>query len=183
MKKLTLDDILVRLKEQVFVQDYSKKKIIDGVKVIEIKRFSGEDGNFSELLRVSDSGTLESAPDFKLKQMNYSHILPGAIKAWHVHFNQEDIWFVPPEDHMIMGLWDLRNDSDSKDLKMRIVLGAGTTKLIYVPRGVAHGVVNVSKKTGTIIYFVNQQFSAADPDEKRLRWDAAGADFWIPEKG
>ncbi|MBI5127674.1 dTDP-4-dehydrorhamnose 3,5-epimerase family protein [Candidatus Roizmanbacteria bacterium] len=183
MKKLTLEDIILKLKDKVFVQDYSKKRMIEGVKTVEVKRFVGEDGTFEELTRISVDGSLDGFPEFKLRQINRSKILPGGVKAWHIHFNQEDVWYVPPEDHMILGLWDLRNDSDSKDLKMRIVMGAGTSKLVYVPRGVAHGVVNAGKKTGTIIYFVNMQFNPKEPDEKRLAWDATGADFWIPEKG
>ena len=83
---------------------------------------------------------------------------------------------------MILGMWDLRNDSDTKDVKMKIVLGNGSSKLVFVPRGVAHGVVNVSKKSGSILYFVNEQFNFSEPDEKRLKWDAAGADFWEVKK-
>ncbi|KKP67543.1 MAG: hypothetical protein UR63_C0012G0028 [Candidatus Roizmanbacteria bacterium GW2011_GWC2_35_12] len=183
MKKLSLEDILVKLKSDVFVQDYSKKKVIKDVKVVEIKKWSGEDGTFEELVRLNENGNFEEFPDFKVRQINRSKILPGGVKAWHIHFNQEDIWYVSPDDLMIMGLWDLRNDSDTKDVKMRVVLGAGTTKLIYVPRGVAHGVVNVSKRPGIIIYFVNQQFNFTDPDERRLKWDAAGEEFWMAEKG
>ncbi len=183
MKKLSLDDIILKLKDKVFVQDYSKKKAIDGVKSVEIKRFTGEDGTFEELVRISTTGEVEGFPEFKVRQINRSKILPGGVKAWHIHFSQEDVWYVPPEDHMILGLWDLRNDSDTKDVKMRVILGAGTSKLVYVPRGVAHGVVNVGKKPGTIVYFVNMQFDFKEPDEKRLAWDAAGSDFWIPEKG
>ncbi len=183
MKNLTKEDMTVNVKDQIFIQDYSKKKVIDGVKIFEVKKFAGEDGTFEELTRISVDGSLEGFPEFKVRQINRSKILGGAIKAWHIHFKQEDIWYVPPEDHMIMGLWDIRNDSDTKDLKMRIVLGAGTSKLVYVPRGVAHGVANTGKKPGTIIYFVNMQFDFKDPDEKRLKWDAAGAEFWTPEKG
>ena len=58
MKKLTLDDVLLKLKDQVFVQDYSKKKVIDGVKIVEVKKFSGEDGTFEELTRMNQSGNL-----------------------------------------------------------------------------------------------------------------------------
>ena len=66
---------------------------------------------------------------------------------------------------------------------MRVTLGAGTSKLVYIPRGVGHGVHNISNKEGTVIYFVNQQFNLDDPDERRLAWDAAGAEFWVPERG
>ena len=182
MKNLAIDDILVRLKEEIYVQDYSKKKVIEGVKIIEVKKFVGEDGVFEELTRVNEQGNMEAISDFKIKQINRSKLLGGSIKAWHLHYKQEDIWYVPPEDHMILGMWDLRNDSDTKDIKMKVVLGNGTSRLVYVPRGVAHGVVNVSKKSGTILYFVNSQFNISDPDEKRLKWDAAGADFWEVKK-
>lgn len=182
MKNLSLDDVLVRLKNEIYLQDYSKKKLIEGVKIVEVKKFVGEDGTFEELARMNENGNLEVLPEFKVRQINRSKVMGGSIKAWHIHFKQEDVWYVPPEDHMILGMWDLRNDSDTKDLKMRVVLGGGASKLVLVPRGVAHGVVNVGKKPGTIMYLVNSQFDPADPDEKRLKWDAAGAEFWEAKK-
>jgi len=182
MKNLSLNDILLKLKQEIYIQDYSKKKAIDGVKIIEVKKWIGEDGTFEELARINESGVLEGFPDFKVKQINRSKILAGSVKAWHIHFKQEDVWYVPAEDHMILGIWDLRNDSDTKDVKMRVIMGGGSTKLVLIPRGVAHGVVNVAKKPGTILYFVNEQFDSSDPDEKRLKWDAAGADFWKVKK-
>ena len=182
MKNLSLDDILVKLRQEVYVQDYSKRKVIDGVKIVAVKKFFGEDGTFEELTRINEHGALEGFPDFKVRQINRSKILSGSIKAWHIHFNQEDIWYVPAEDHMILGIWDLRNDSDTKDVKMRVIMGGGSAKLVLIPRGVAHGVVNVARRQGTILYFVNEQFNPSDPDEKRLKWDAAGADFWDVKK-
>ncbi len=182
MKNLSIEDILVRLKQEIYVQDYSKKKLIEGVKIVDVKKFIGEDGTFEELTRINEQGNMEEFSDFKIKQINRSKLLPGSIKAWHLHYKQEDVWYVPPEDHMILGMWDLRNDSDTKDVKMKVVLGNGTSKLVYVPRGVAHGVVNISKKSGDIWYFVNGQFNFSDPDEQRLKWDAAGADFWEVKK-
>ncbi len=182
MKNLSLDDILVKLRQEIYVQDYSKQKVIEGVKITEVKKFYGEDGTFEELAGIGENGTLEQFPDIKIKQINRSRILAGSIKAWHIHFKQEDIWYVSAEDHMILGLWDLRNDSNTKDLKMRIVMGGGSAKLVLIPRGVAHGVVNIAHKPGTILYFVNQKFNFSNPDEERLKWDAAGADFWDVKK-
>ena len=182
MKNLSLEDVLVKLKQDIYVQDYSKKKVIEGVKIVEVKKFFGEDGTFEELTKINEHGTLEAFPDFKIRQVNRSLLLSGSIKAWHIHFKQEDVWYVSAQDHMILGLWDLRNDSDTKDLKMRILMGGGSNKLVWVPGGVAHGVVNVAKKSGTILYFVNEQFNFSNPDEKRLKWDAAGADFWDVKK-
>ncbi len=182
MKKLQKEDFLKNIQNQIYTQDYSKQPVIEGVQIIDIKRFVGEDGTFEEIIRVNDNGCLEVFPEFRVKQINRSKLLPGAVKAWHLHYNQEDIWYVGPDDHMILGLWDLRDNSSTKDLKMRIVLGATYSRLVYIPRGVAHGVMNVSNQSGTIIYFVNQQFDAKNPDEQRLKWDAAGEDFWQPKK-
>ena len=70
-----------------------------------------------------------------------------------------------------------------KNVTMKVVMGNGASKLVVVPRGVAHGVVNIAKKSGSIIYFVNNQYNIADADERRLKWDALGAAFWEVEKG
>src|SRR3989338_6545404 len=97
MKNLTVDDILLRLKQEIYVQDYSKKMVIEGIKIIEVKKFFCEDGTFEELTRINEHCALEAFPDFKVRQINRSKILAGSIKAWHLHYKQEDIWYVPPE--------------------------------------------------------------------------------------
>ena len=183
MKDLTIEAIADSVRSSVSVQPYGKKTPIEGVKVFEVKRMSGEDGTFEELLRVDDKGFLELVPEMQVRQINRSKLLPGSIKAWHLHFKQEDLWYVPPEDHMILGLWDVRSDSPTKEQKMKIVLGNGISRLVLVPRGVAHGVVNVARRPGTIFYFVNNQFNLNEPDERRLPWDKLGASFWEIEKG
>lgn len=183
MSDLTLNDISAKLQKDVFVQDYSKKQLIEGVKIVEVKRMAGEDGTFEDLLRIDETGHLELFPDIQVRQINRSKLLPGSIKAWHLHFKQEDVWYVAPEDHMILGLWDTREKSSTKEITMKIIMGNGTSKLVVVPRGVAHGVVNVGKKAGSIFYFVNNQYNINDADERRLKWDALGTSFWEVEKG
>ncbi|QQG44796.1 MAG: dTDP-4-dehydrorhamnose 3,5-epimerase family protein [Candidatus Roizmanbacteria bacterium] len=180
--QITKDDLIQDIKIEVFTQKYGAKPTIDGLKIIELKKFSGEDGTFEELLRINDQGNLEIFPDFHLMQVNRSKLLPGAIKAWHIHLNQEDIWYADPEDHMLLGLWDIREDSSTKNTKFKLVLGAGVSRLVYIPRGVAHGVVNISNNPGTVIYFVNKQFNIQSPDEYRLPWDKIGKEFWECEK-
>jgi dTDP-4-dehydrorhamnose 3,5-epimerase len=178
-----LNDILTKLQKEVYVQDYSKKQPIEGVKIVEVRRMAGEDGTFEDLLRLDETGHLELFPEIQVRQINRSKLLPGSIKAWHLHFNQEDVWYIAPEDHMILGLWDTREKSTTKDKTMKVVMGNGTSKLVVVPRGVAHGVVNVASTPGSIFYFVNNQFVLTDADERRLKWDALGASFWEVEKG
>lgn len=174
---------MASVRDGVTVQDYSKQPAIEGVKVVDVRRMSGQDGTFEDLLRVNEKGFLELFPEVQVRQINRSRLLPGSVKAWHLHFKQEDVWYIPPEDHMILGLWDTRESSATRDLKMKIAMGNGVSRVVLVPRGVAHGVVNVAKRPGTIFYVVNGQFNIADPDERRLPWDKLGASFWEVEKG
>jgi dTDP-4-dehydrorhamnose 3,5-epimerase-like enzyme len=66
---------------------------------------------------------------------------------------------------------------------MRFVMGAGRSRLLLIPRGVAHGAANPWTEVAPMFYFVNQQFSLSEPDERRLPWDAFGADFWEMVRG
>jgi dTDP-4-dehydrorhamnose 3,5-epimerase len=183
MKDFTHEDIHSVVRQKVFVQNYKEKKMIDGVKTVEVKRYAGEDGTFEDIMRINNEGYLEFFPEFQVRQINRSKLLAGVIKAWHLHYKQEDIWYVPPDDHMILGLWDTREVSPTRDLTMKIVMGNETSRLVFIPRGVAHGVVNVAGTAGNIYYFVNNQYKIEDPDEHRLPWDQLGKGFWEVEKG
>ena len=183
MDKLTLNDIDDQFRKSVFTQDYSPRPQISGVQFMDIKNFIGEDGDFSELLRVDETGRLEIYQDFQIRQINRSLVLANSIKAWHLHYNQEDIWYIPPHEHLLVGLVDLRKNSPTTGIKMRFVMGGGKSQLVLIPRGVAHGAANLSGKSATIIYFMNQQFNLSTPDELRLPWDYFGAEFWEMTKG
>jgi dTDP-4-dehydrorhamnose 3,5-epimerase-like enzyme len=179
-KKLRPSDIADEFSPSVTTQSYAKKTPIAGLKIVDLRAMTDDGGSFAEIGRINSSGELElfASEGFKPRQISFSIVSSGAIKAFHLHYNQDDIWFVPPSDRMLLGLVDVRADSPTKGAQMRIVLGAGQYKQVFIPRGVAHGVVNLAQTPGTIFYFVNQQFNLDDPDERRLPWDMVGADFW-----
>jgi dTDP-4-dehydrorhamnose 3,5-epimerase len=181
-KILTLDDIDPQFKADITTQDYSKQPIIEGVKIVNLKNFSGEDGNFCEILQFNKSGEVEGFEGLRIQQINRSKINPGTIKAWHLHFKQDEIWYVSPSKNLLVGLWDLRKDSPSKDISLRVVAGEGESKLIFIPRGVAHGCANNSNQLVDLYYFVSEKFDINNPDEQRVKWDSLGADFWQPKK-
>lgn len=170
-------------KSDILIEDYSKKPSINGVEIVDVKQFSSIDGTFEDLFRITEKGYLEIFPSVQVRQINRSVLLPKSVKAWHLHLKQEDVWYIPPQDHMMLGLWDVRESSSTKGVSQKIVMGNGVSRIVLVPRGVAHGVVNVSSKKGTILYIVNNQFNAADPDERRISWDKLGASFWDIPKG
>jgi dTDP-4-dehydrorhamnose 3,5-epimerase-like enzyme len=66
-----------------------------------------------------------------------------------------------------------------------MVLGAGQSRLLRIPPGVAHGARNLAAGTGHVIYFTDLPFTP-DPatcDEGRLPWDFAGRDVWDVSRG
>lgn len=184
MNTLTKQDLTPEFQKQQFVQDYSSQPRIDGVELIDLKHFSDEGGFFMELGRLAQ-GILEHFPEFEIKQVNYSEVHPGVIKAAHLHFFQEDIWIVPPTSKLLIGLLDARQHTSTSGKTMRFILGDGRGRAVYIPRGVAHGYANHTTRDAGLIYFVNNQFTP-DPgktDEKRLPWDAFGQDFWDVARG
>ncbi len=162
----------------VTTQGYGGSPRIDGVRIIDLRLLTDDGGSFAELVRFDEEGNLEAIPEFKVRQSSYSLVLPGAIKAFHLHFNQEDVWFVPPTDRLLVGMIDTRKASPTCGATMRFVMGGGKAQLLYIPRGVGHGGANIGTQPATILYYVNQCFNLQDPDERRLPWDIAGRDFW-----
>lgn len=176
------DDLSSQVHPALYIQDYSPQRMIEGVQVLNIRQFVGEEGDFSELLRLDEHGNLEILPDFKVRQMSRSLIYPQSIKGWHIHLQQEDLWYVAPQEHLVVGLWDVRSGSETEGLAHKVSLGGGQSRLLLIPRGVAHGCINYRPQPTQLYYFMNQQFNLEEPDEHRLPWDSRGADFWQPER-
>lgn len=180
MDKLYFMSKLLKLTKQ----SYQPVQQIDGLKIVELKVFTDDGGYFFEVGRFNKH-VFEHFPKFDLQQINLSEIDPGVVKAWHIHEQQDDIWFVPPSHRLLVAFKDIRKKSPTYGAMMRFVLGAGKARLVFIPRGVAHGAANVWQQPGLMLYLVNNQFTA-DPkrsDEYRLPWDQFGADIWEQTKG
>ena len=171
-------------RDQYQVQDYSPKPEIDGLEIIELRRFNDDGGSMTELARL-DAGVLQGVDGFTARQMNYSTMDPLAIKAFHLHKRQTDVWFVPPTDKILLCVGDVRSGSPTEGVVQRIVLGDGKSFVVRIPPGVAHGCKNLrAAELSVIIYFVDVQFSIDDEcDEGRLPWDHFGTEIWDVERG
>src|SRR6184192_2809662 len=164
-------------KRAFHVQTYGATSTIDGVRVVELARHADDGGAMTELARLTD-GRAAGLGD-------YSEMAPGAIKAFHLHTRQTDVWFVPPSDRMLVVLLDVRKGSHTANARQRVVLGHGASRLLVIPPGVAHGVRNLGETTGRIVYLTDLHFSPepATCDEGRLPWDFAGKDVWEITRG
>lgn len=171
-------------KHAFHLQSYAPAVTIEGVRILELKRHADDGGSMTELARLVD-GHPEALADFTVRQVNYSEMAPGALKAFHLHQRQTDVWYVPPSDRLLIVLLDVRKRSRTEGTRMRVMLGNGSSRLLVIPPGVAHGARNLGTEMGRIIYLTDVHFSAEPSacDEGRLPWDFAGADIWDMTKG
>jgi dTDP-4-dehydrorhamnose 3,5-epimerase len=183
--RLTLAGLVEEVATQLARQSYAPRPPIAGVALGEMPVFRAADGLFAEVTRLDPDGQVQGLAGFRPVQWNWSLMEPGAIKAWHLHLGQDDLWIIPPSSSVLVGLVDLRRDSATVSHSQRLALGAGRCHRLLIPRGVAHGVANLSATPQTMLYAVNQLFTAdpAETDEWRLPWDRFGAEFWAMERG
>jgi dTDP-4-dehydrorhamnose 3,5-epimerase len=170
-------DVSSKVSDKLARQSYGFLEAIHGVRLIDFDFHSDDGGDFHEITRLS-KGSAEGIADFEIRQINRSRFNPGLVKAFHVHLKQDEVWAVHPLDRMLIGLLDVRKGSQTEGMSMRLILGGGKCRLLYIPRGVAHGGMVLGQVPVDVIYLVNQQFSAENPDEWRLPWNLLGEDFW-----
>lgn len=175
-------NILPEHQKNVTTQSYGKRDSIHGVEIIERPFFNDDGGNFTEIVRMQD-GQVEGFEGFTARQASMSLMVPGVIKAFHLHYNQEDLWYVSPYNRVVVNLVDVREDSPTSGAKMRLTLGAGRNRLLRIPAGVAHGAANLTQEPQYLWYFVTNVFNPENPDEHRLPWDEFGSEMWELQRG
>ena len=92
LKPLTKEAIGLEYRADLSTQDYSKKIPIEGVQIINLNLLVDDGGSLAEIVRFEENGNLQILPEFKVRQSTFSQMLPGTIKAFHIHYNQEDVW-------------------------------------------------------------------------------------------
>jgi dTDP-4-dehydrorhamnose 3,5-epimerase len=166
------------------LQDYSNTTLIEGVKVWRPKSFKDCGGEFREIARFQKRYDDHYGSDpyiemrdgsgedfyFDLKQMNVSTLEPGAIKAFHLHKKQTDLWYVM--DKMIVVL--VAPDRQYS----RLVL---ENEFVLIPPGVLHGIANPYSTRGRMMYLTDEYF---DPnDEWREDPFLVGKEVWQIQAG
>jgi len=175
-------DLLPNYSQILTTQKYGNNPPVTGVKFLPIVYHRDDTGEFTELGRFAD-GIPAQLPDFHLAQISTSLLLPGAVKAFHLHFDQTDIWFVSPHQRLLVGLLDTRKSSPTANATMRFILGAGVAQLLVIPPGVAHGTANPWAEPTSMTYFTDRQFDPGHPDEHRLPFNLFGQEFWQLKNG
>lgn len=120
--------------------------MIDGVATKKLIRHPDERGFFEELIRVDDEFFSEG-----FGQLSRSSMIPGVVKAWHVHKTQVDWWYAV-KGKIKVALYDMRPTSSTYKKISEFLLGeGGGDVVIKIPAGVAHG-LKVLEGPAELIY-------------------------------
>ena len=131
--------------------------MVDGVRLIPLRRFEDERGWFFELRRESRL----PKPTF---QTNISFSRRGVIRGLHYHERGQDDFFVCLAGMVRVVVLDrTTGEAFSEDI------GEDNPVAIYVPGVNAHGYEALTD--ALFAYLVTEEYDAADPDENGVPWD------------
>lgn len=137
--------------------------MIDGVKVIALKKICDERGMIMHMLKSTDEHFE------KFGEIYFSTAYPGVIKGWHEHTKQ--VQFYAVIDGMIkLVLYDNRPKSKTHKELIELFIGEDNYQLVRIPTGVINGYKNIGAKTALL---ANCSTLPHEPDEM-LRYDPYG---------
>lgn len=137
--------------------------MIEGVKVIPLRKICDERGVIMHMLKKTD-------PHFEeFGEIYFSTAYPKVIKGWHEHTKQ--IQFYAAMVGMIkLVLYDNREQSPTYKELLELFCGEDNYQLVRIPTGVINGYKNIGTKTAII---ANCATLVHQPDET-LRYDPHG---------
>src|SRR5512142_1734933 len=137
------------------------QRLIDGVRVKQLKVIPDERGRLMEMLRRDDELFMEFG------QTYLTTMYPGVTKAWHYHKLQTD-YFTCLRGMIKLVLFDEREGSPTRGLVNEFFLGDHATQLVVIPHHVWHGFKNVGDCESLILNVTTRPYDHANPDERRI---------------
>lgn len=135
-------------------------------------------------------------------QFNASVMFAGAVKAWHRHARQDDVWVVlagalkiglhNSEQRAMTATLRLAGSVPGAEQVQTIEVAPGAAQAVYlgehrpgvlrIPAGLWHGGVAVGGRDALLLYHVTRKYDPVNPDEQRAGWDAFPFDWAIEFK-
>jgi dTDP-4-dehydrorhamnose 3,5-epimerase len=144
---------------------------IAGVYVVPFRSFADPRGYFFETFRRT---WVPGGREMIQGNCSFSHA--GVLRGLHYHRKQADFWTVPL-GLVRAALYDLRTSSPTRGAAQVLDLGPGegTSRGLYIPKGVAHGFYAL--KDSFMTYLVDEYYD--NSDELGVRFDdpALGLDW------
>jgi dTDP-4-dehydrorhamnose 3,5-epimerase len=136
-------------------------RLIEGVRIKELRLIPDERGFLMEILRSDD----EIFEEFG--QVYVTVAYPGVVKGWHYHKIQTD-FFTVVRGMMKIVLYDSRPDSPTKGEVNEFFMGELNPLLITIPPGVLHGMKAVGAEPGYVVNCPTRPYDREEPDEYRV---------------
>lgn len=155
------------------------KQKIEGVWVIEPKRFGDARGYFSETFKLEEFTA--NVGDIKFIQDNESFSSRGVLRGLHFQkgeFSQAKLVRVSQGTVLDVAV-DLRKDSPTFGQHVAVELSHENGRQLFIPRGFAHGFVVLSE-VAQFQYKVDNVYAPQSEATLRFNDPALGIDWRIP---
>jgi len=136
-------------------------RLIDGVRIKELRLLPDERGFLMEILR-SDDEIFE-----RFGQVYMTVAYPDVVKGWHYHKVQTD-FFTVVKGMMKIVLYDGRPDSPTSGEVNEFFMGELNPLLITIPPGVLHGMKAIGAEPGYVVNCPTEPYDYSGPDEYRV---------------
>ena len=133
--------------------------LIAGVQIEPASLYPDDRGYFMEVARLGQK--LVAGFSFEQTQVSCALTYPGAIKAFHFHREQTDVW-APTVGMLQVALVDLRPSSSTYGLRNTIYAGVLRPWQILIPPGVGHGYKVIGETPSMLVYLTNRIYNPAD---------------------
>ena len=135
--------------------------MIEGVKVIPLRRIPDERGTILHMLRATD-------PHFvKFGEIYFSTVYPGVVKGWHYHKVQVDN-FIGVRGMFKVVLYDGREGSPTRGELNEFFLGVHNPMLLQIPTHVLHGFKAIGTEEAIMLNLPTEPYRYDAPDEYRV---------------
>ena len=145
--------------------------MIEGVKIIPLKRICDERGTIMHMLRNDD------AHFEQFGEIYFSTVYPGAIKGWHIH-HLMTLNYAVVTGSIKLVLYDARPDSKSHGELMELFLGDQNYSLVTVPPMVWNGFKGIGTIQAVVancssIPHSKEEIERLDPFDPSIPYDWA----------
>lgn len=147
-------------------------KLIEGVKVEPYWFWADDRGHFLEVARLSQGMAAGFPP--ATTQVSAALTFPAAIKAFHFHRHQTDLWVVV-QGMFQVALVDLREGSPTFGRKNTFYVGQMRPWKILIPPGVGHGYKVISMDPAVLVYLTDRMYNPED--EGRIAYNEPGINY------
>ncbi len=133
--------------------------MIKDIQIRKLEAYNDERGWLTEIYR-KDSDKFQAAMSY----ISYTNF--NVVRGPHEHKEQADFFvFIGPGDFELY-LWDNREDSETNEEKMKIIVGESNKVSVLVPPGVVHGYKSISEKGSIAINLPDELYAGEDKKEE-----------------